>query len=119
MTLRYNISATSGILGGTPTITLQARYQAIGRGARVLITLKRVDLDRDSTETITTLDSDNFRAAAGFHTMQDTICRTFAFVEPAGRGMNAYFLEVQLMKKIRPSNVAFAAVMIRSEDRLC
>lgn len=120
VTLRYNITAVSGILLGTPTITLSARYQADGPGSYVLIRVKRVDLDQDLEEqTIATFDSTRFARAAGFQNNKLTFCRTFNFIERTGGGMNAYYLEVNLIKKHPRSNVAFAAVTIYSEDRLC
>jgi hypothetical protein len=85
----------------------------------VIITLRRLGVDQNSTSgTLAILDSNDYSATNGFQTQQKTLCRTFAFLERSG-GLNAYFLEVQLIKKTRFSHPAFAAVHIRSEDRLC
>lgn len=90
--LRYNVVAVDGVFGGDG-IALTARYRDVGAAERVILRLKRYSFVNGATQTLLTLDSNAFAAAAGLQTRSVGAC---------GVGLdffnNAYFVDVQIIK---------------------
>jgi hypothetical protein len=90
--IRYNVVAVDGVFGGDG-LAMNARFRDAGVAERVILRLKSYSFATGLTQTLLTLDSNTFPAAAGFQTRSVGAC---------GLGLdfmrNAYFVEAQLIK---------------------
>jgi hypothetical protein len=90
--IRYNVVAVDGVFGGDG-IALTARFRDAGASERVILRLKRYSLVNGVTQTVLTLDSNAYPAAASFQTRSVGACDVgLDFFN------NVYFVEAQLIR---------------------
>jgi hypothetical protein len=71
--LRYNVVAVDDLFGGSGA-ELGVRFRDNGSEARVVVRLKRYNLETGETSTLLTLNSDNFDAREGFQLRIEVDC---------------------------------------------
>jgi hypothetical protein len=97
--IRYNVVAVDGLFGDRG-VTLTARFFDREDTDRVVISLKRIELDTGAISTLVTLDSDAFDASDQFQV--ESVCNEdvrFDFFRLA------YWVEVSLTKSKGPRRV--------------
>jgi hypothetical protein len=106
VTLRYNVVGVDG-LSFTEGFLFTFRFKDNGAGARVVLSLRKVDIKTGITETIGTLDSNDYPPSASFQTQSEFSTNTvFDFTN------NAYYVEAELRKRTPGSFPALMAITI-------
>ena len=117
--VRYNVVAVDGLFADlTPTSwpALIVRYSTLNGQGRVVARLKEYIMtgpQAGQTNTLITLDSDDFPQAADFQTRSIGNCGNFShFQFASGQVARAYFIEVEITSHTGVSGVGVGALAI-------
>lgn len=108
LNILYNVVSVEGLFGGDG-VELGVRFRDNGPDAHVVVRLKRFNLVNGRTETILTLNSDDFAASNGFQLRTQVDCSLrFNFFD------YAYFVDVTLTKDNLSGTPALAVIQLAS-----
>ena len=107
LNVRYNVVAVDGALGGD-NYALTARFRDNGANGRVIVRLKRYNLNTGVVTTLLTLDSNAFVGLDSFQTRTVTsACGTsLDFFN------NAYFMDVEIIKTAAAGTPALGSIKL-------
>ena len=112
--LRYNIVAVDGLLMQKDGYWLKARFRDTGDAEQIVLKLFQYNFDSGIVQTLLTLDSNDFPAAAGYQVRtMDTVGQcldhdAFDFFN------NAYFVEATVKKTGATGNPVLSLVQVGS-----
>lgn len=93
--LRYNITSTADLNDGGTNLGMRVRFRDNGSAARVIVRLRRYNLNNGTGATLFTLDSDNYAPSAAFQTQTVTDSCAGLVLDFEN---NAYFIEATLTR---------------------
>jgi hypothetical protein len=107
LNVRYNVLPTPGLINNLGCVLLISRFRDNGDNAQVIAKLKRYRLETGETQTLLTVNSNNFPDDGSFQLGNEFDCDlTFDFFQ------FAYFIDVELIKSGSTGKPALGALRL-------
>jgi hypothetical protein len=115
----YNVVAVDGLQANNGPLlvhpVMKARFRDNGANNRIIFRVKRVDLNTGATQTLMTMDSDNYAGSASFQTREVGCGNSFTF----DFSNHAYYVEATMSRTNLPVTPGIASIQLGRSSSPC